>query len=212
MSKDLENYEDIKDEIKAIYDEFLEKSLDNRYLIQAKQEIKEAIESLSISDEEKAKAIISLYTQSVEQTLSRTFDQALVILDKCLKLPKELEELDARVDLLQTQEQEVQESIKDRQTKRGPELNILLAQEKLILEQIEKLKKDTDFVITQKEKMIEQVIDNRIIKSMDSMGETISTIANGGVVVPKKLFEVYLELHNKLTGVSKDGDFSLKKM
>jgi len=212
MSKDFEDYEDIKEEIKAIYDELLNKALENKFLIQTKQEIKEAIESLSISDEEKAKALISLYSQSVEQTLSRTFDQALVILDKCLKLPKELEELDARVDLVQTQEQEVQESIKDRQSKRGPELNILLAQEKLILEQIEKLKKDTDYVVTQKEKLIEQVIDNRIIKSMDSMGETISTLGNGGIVVPKKLFEVYLELHHKLTGVSKDGDFTLKKM
>jgi len=205
MSKDtdFENYKDIKEEIKAIYDELLNKALDNSFLIQTKQEIKEAIESLSISDEEKAKAIITLHTQSVEQTLSRTFDQALVILDKCLKLPKELEELDARVDLLQTQEREVQESIKDRQSKRGPEINILLAQEKLINEQINKLKEDIAFVITQKEKMVEQVIDNRIIKAMDSMGETISTIANGGIVVPKKLFEVYLELHNKLTGVSK---------
>jgi len=208
----LEEYEDIKEEIKAIYDELLNKALENKFLIQTKLEIKEAIESLSISDEEKAKTLISLSTQSVEQTLSRTFDQALVILDKCLKLPKEIQELDARVDLLQTQEMEVKESIKDRQSKRGPEINILLAQEKLILEQIEKLKKDIEYVVAQKTSMLEQLIDNRIIKSMDSMGETISTIANGGVVVPKKLFEVYLELHNKLTGVSKDGDFTLKKM
>jgi len=212
MSKIFENYEDYKEELNSLYDELLTKAQDNKFLIQTKEEIKSSLEKLNISDSEKAGFLISLYSQIAEQTLSSTFEQALAILDKCLKLPKELEELDARVELLEIQKEEVEEGIADRQAKRPLEINQLIANEKLVYAQIEKISKDGEYTDTQKKEMIQQVIDNRFIKAMDSMGSTIGTLGAGGIVVPKKLFEVYLELNKKLTDISSDGDFTLSKL
>ena len=70
----------------------------------------------------------------------------------------------------------------------------------------------TKFKTTGKTAMLEQVGDNKIIKAMDSMGETIATLGNGGIKVPQKLFEVYLEQNQKLTGIEKTGDTTLTKL
>ena len=48
-----------------------------------------SLNDLSISDEEKAKVLIAIHTNTTEQTLTKTFDQALIIIDKGAKLAKE---------------------------------------------------------------------------------------------------------------------------
>ena len=73
--------------------------------------------------------------------------------------------MDAKIDLIQEQKTEVGEAILDRQLKRTPEVTILNKQALLIDEQINKLKKDIDYIDAQKDAMIEQVADNKINKS-----------------------------------------------
>ena len=212
MPTSLENYDDIKKEVISLYGELLQTSKENEFLKQMNEQTLEALNYLSISDEEKSKALIAIHTATTEQTLTKTFEQALLIINAGAKLPKEVEELDAKIDLIQEQKTEVGESILDRQSKRGPEVTILGKQALLIDEQINKLKKDIEYVGSQKTAMLEQVGDNKIIKAMDSMGETIATLGNGGIRVPQKLFEVYLEQNQKLTGIDKAGDTTLTKL
>ena len=244
MLTSLQNYDDIKKEVISLYGELLQTSKENEFLKQMNEQTLEALNYLSISDEEKSKALIAIHTATTEQTLTKTFEQALLIINAGAKLPKEVEELDARVSLISTQEDEVKQSIIDRETKlpkeieeldakidliqeqktevnasvldrnakRGPEVTILGKQALLIDEQINKLKKDIEYVGSQKDAMLEQVGDNKIIKAMDSMGETIATLGNGGIRVPTKLFEVYLEQNQILTGISKVGDTTLGKL
>ena len=212
MPTSLENYDDIKKEVISLYGELLQTSKENEFLKQMNEQTLEALNYLSISDEEKSKALIAIHTATTEQTLTKTFEQALLIINAGAKLPKEVEEMDAKIDLIQEQKTEVGESILDRQSKRGPEVTILGKQALLIDEQINKLKKDIEYVDSQKEAMLEQVGDNKIIKAMDSMGETIATLGNGGIRVPQKLFEVYLEQNQVLTGINKAGDTTLTKL
>lgn len=212
MPTSLENYDDIKKEVISLYGELLQTSKENEFLKQMNEQTLEALNGLSISDAEKSKALIAIHTATTEQTLTKTFEQALLIINTGVKLPKEVEEMDAKIDLIQEQKTEVGESILDRQSKRGPEVTILGKQALLIDEQINKLKKDIEYVGSQKDAMLEQVGDNKIIKAMDSMGETIATLGNGGIRVPQKLFEVYLEQNQKLTGINKAGDTTLSKL
>ena len=212
MPTSLENYDDIKKEVISLYGELLQTSKENEFLKQMNEQTLEALNYLSISDEEKSKALIAIHTATTEQTLTKTFEQALLIINTGVKLPKEVEEMDAKIDLIQEQKTEVGESILDRQSKRGPEVTILGKQALLIDEQINKLKKDIEYVGSQKDAMLEQVGDNKIIKAMDSMGETIATLGNGGIKVPQKLFEVYLKQNQILTGINEAGDTTLSKL
>lgn len=212
MPTSLENYDDIKKEVISLYRELLQTSKENEFLKQMNEQTLEALNHLSISDEEKSKALIAIHTATTEQTLTKTFEQALLIINAGAKLPKEVEELDAKIDLIQEQKIEVNASVLDRNAKRGPEVTILGKQALLIDEQIKKLKKDIEYVDAQKNAMLEQVDDNKIIKAMDSMGETIGTLGNGGIKVPQKLFEVYLEQNQILTGIEKTGDTTLTKI
>ena len=212
MPTSLENYDDIKKEVISLYGELLQTSKENEFLKQMNEQTLEALNYLSISDEEKSKALIAIHTATTEQTLTKTFEQALLIINAGAKLPKEVEELDAKIDLIQEQKIEVNASVLDRNAKRGPEVTILGKQALLIDEQINKLKKDIEYVDSQKDAMLEQVGDNKIIKAMDSMGETIATLGNGGIKVPQKLFEVYLKQNQILTGISEAGDTTLTKL
>lgn len=212
MATLLTNYDEIKDEVKKLYAELLTVSKENEFLKEMNKQTIDSLNGLCISDEEKAKALIAIHSSTTEQTISKTFEQALLIIDKASKLPKEMEEMDAKIDLLQEQKSEVNQAVLDRQAKRQPEVNILTKQELLTQEQINKLKKDIEYVESQKNAMLEQVIDNRTIKAMDSIGETIGTLGNGGIRVPQKLFEVYLEQNQILTGISKTGDTTITKL
>lgn len=212
MATLLTNYDEIKDEVKKLYAELLTVSKENEFLKEMNKQTIDSLNGLCISDEEKAKALIAIHSSTTEQTISKTFEQALLIIDKASKLPKEMEEMDAKIDLLQEQKSEVNQAVLDRQAKRQPEVNILIKQELLTQEQINKLKKDIEYVESQKNAMLEQVIDNRTIKAMDSIGETIGTLGNGGIKVPQKLFEVYLEQNQILTGISKTGDTTITKL
>lgn len=212
MATLLTNYDEIKDEVKKLYAELLTVSKENEFLKEMNKQTIDSLNGLCISDEEKAKALIAIHSSTTEQTISKTFEQALLIIDKASKLPKEMEEMDAKIDLLQEQKSEVNQAVLDRQAKRQPEVNILTKQELLTQEQINKLKKDIEYVESQKNAMLEQVIDNRTIKAMDSIGETIGTLGNGGIRVPQKLFEVYLEQNQILTGISKAGDTTITKL
>lgn len=212
MATLLTNYDEIKDEVKKLYAELLTVSKENEFLKEMNKQTIDSLNGLCISDEEKAKVLIAIHSSTTEQTISKTFEQALLIIDKASKLPKEMEEMDAKIDLLQEQKSEVNQAVLDRQAKRQPEVNILTKQELLTQEQINKLKKDIEYVESQKNAMLEQVIDNRTIKAMDSIGETIGTLGNGGIRVPQKLFEVYLEQNQILTGISKAGDTTITKL
>lgn len=212
MATLLTNYDEIKDEVKKLYAELLTVSKENEFLKEMNKQTIDSLNGLCISDEEKAKALIAIHSSTTEQTISKTFEQALLIIDKASKLPKEMEEMDAKIDLLQEQKSELNQAVLDRQAKRQLEVNILTKQELLTQEQINKLKKDIEYIESQKNAMLEQVIDNRTIKAMDSIGETIGTLGNGGIRVPQKLFEVYLEQNQILTGISKAGDTTITKL
>lgn len=207
-----ETYEDYKQEINNIYKELLEEASKNNFFVETLKRSTDALNSLSISEEKKAEFTISLYAQNTELTLSRTFEQALAILEKCLKLPKELEELDNKVDLIEAQKDEVLVQTRDKANKSPIEIEVLKKQKDLITKQIEKLQKDIDYVVSQKEKMEEQVGDNKIIKAMDSMADMISTLGTGGLVLPQTAMEVFFQLNKKLTNVEVPEDLTLKKM
>lgn len=207
-----QTYEEYKAEIKSLYKELLEEASQNTFLTKTLENSQEALHSLSISEEKKAEFIISLYAQNTELTLSRTFEQALAILEKCLKMPKELEELDNKVDLIEAQKDEVMVQTEDKRKKSPIEIEILKKQKDLIDKQIEKLQKDIDYTRSQKEKMEEQVQDNRIIKAMDSMGDMISTLGNGGLVLPESAMQVYFKLNKILTKIDIPSSVRLAKL
>lgn len=207
----MKEYNWFKSEIKTLYNELLTEASNNVFLTQTKLETKSALENLSISDEDKAKSLIAFYSENTKETLSQTFNQAIAVVNIGLKLPKEIQELDAKIDLVEEQTKEVTESIKDRKDKRQPEITILNKQASLIDEQINKLKKDIAYVEAQKGAMEEQVEDNKLIKAMDSLSDMIATLGNGGLVPNTKMFETFFKMNKTLTGEELPGDYSVTK-
>lgn len=211
MSTELNTYDEIKTEVKTLYKELLTEAKDNDFFVETKSNIEEAINSLAISDEKKADALIAMYAQLASVTVSKTFDQAIIILDKAAKLPKELTEMDKKIDIATQQELELQESILDRQQKRPVEVANLTKQGQLLDKQIEKLTEDILYIVAQKTSMLEQVGHNKIIKAMDSMGDMIGTLGAGGLVPGAAMFEVYFELNKSLTNSKLPTNYTVTK-
>lgn len=211
MSTALTNYDEIKTEVKTLYKELLTEAKDNDFFVETKNNIQEAINSLAISDEKKADALIAMYAQLASVTVSKTFDQAIVIIDKATKLPKELLEMDKKIDIATQQELELQESILDRQQKRPVEVANLTKQGQLLDKQVAKLEEDILYIVAQKTSMLEQVGHNKIIKAMDSMGDMIGTLGAGGLVPGAAMFEVYFELNKSLTNSKLPTNYTVTK-
>ena len=207
----LPTVEEIKTEIKGMYKEILDETIKNEFYTQTLLNITGAVENLSISEEKKAEAIISFYSQMSSETLSKTFDQAILIVERSHKLPKELEKLDKEIDVATEQEQELKESILDRQGKRPLELANLTKQGTLIDKQIDKIVEDKDYVTSQKTSMLEQVNHNKIIKAMDSMGDMIGTLGAGGLVPHSTMFGVYFRLNQLLTEIEAPTGLTISK-
>lgn len=211
MSTALTNYDEIKTEVKTLYKELLTEAKDNDFFVETKNNIQEAINSLAISDEKKADALIAMYAQLASVTVSKTFDQAIIIIDKATKLPKELLEMDKKIDIATQQELELQESILDRQQKRPVEVANLTKQGQLLDKQVAKLEEDILYIVAQKTSMLEQVGHNKIIKAMDSMGDMIGTLGAGGLVPGAAMFEVYFELNKSLTNSKLPTNYTVTK-
>lgn len=207
----LDNTEIVK-QVKTTYQELLSETIKNEFYITTLSNIATAVENLSISEEKKSEAVISFYSQMSSETLTKTFDQAILLVERSHKLPKELDKLDKDIDISTEQENELKESILDRQLKRPIEVANLTKQGTLIDGQVSKIIEDTLYVIAQKTSMLEQVGHNKIIKAMDSMGDMIGTIGAGGLVPSASMFGVYFSLNQQLTNVTAPTSYSITKV
>lgn len=207
----LDNTEIVK-QVKTTYQELLSETIKNEFYITTLSNIAIAVENLSISEEKKSEAVISFYSQMSSETLTKTFDQAILLVERSHKLPKELDKLDKDIDIATEQENELKESILDRQQKRPIEVANLTKQGTLIDNQVSKMIEDTLYVIAQKTSMLEQVEHNKIIKAMDSMGDMIGTIGAGGLVPSTSMFGVYFSLNQQLTSVTAPTSYSITKV
>lgn len=124
---------------------------------------------------------------------------------------KQADRLDGEIALLDAQEDEMQESILDRQEKRPLEVANLTKQGTLIDGQIAKLTEDKLYVTAQKTSMIEQVGHNKIIKAMDSMGDMIGTLGAGGLIPSSAMFGVYFRLNKLLSGENEPANYTVTK-
>ena len=124
---------------------------------------------------------------------------------------KQVTKLDEEIDLLESQDLELKESILDRQQKRPIEVANLTKQGTLIDGQVAKLSEDKLFVIAQKTSMLEQVQDNKKIKAMDSMADMIGTLGAGGLVPGTAILQTYFELNKGLTGVNLPSSYTITK-
>ena len=149
------------------------------------------------------KQIDNIANEIETRTSSNTKD--LLIKDK------QVERLDKEILLLDAQEDEMQESILDRQQKRPVEVANLTKQGTLIDGQIAKMTEDKLYVIAQKTSMIEQVSHNKIIKAMDSMADMIGTLGAGGLVPNSTMFGVYFRLNKLLTGEAEPTSYTVSK-
>ena len=149
------------------------------------------------------KQIDNIANEIETRTSSNTKD--LLIKDK------QVERLDKEILLLDAQEDEIQESILDRQQKRPVEVANLTKQGTLIDGQIAKMTEDKLYVIAQKTSMIEQVSHNKIIKAMDSMADMIGTLGAGGLVPNSTMFGVYFRLNKLLTGEAEPTSYTVSK-
>lgn len=207
----LETYDEIKQEIRKLYGELLTDAKDNDFFKQTLANIQDAINTFAISDEKKVDSLIAMYGQLATNTVSKTFDQAIAIVDRGAKLPKELRKLDKEIDTQTEQERELKESILDRQGKRPIEIANLTKQGLLIDKQVGKLTEDILYVTAQKTSMIEQVQHNKVIKSMDSMGDMIGTLGAGGLIPGAAMFEVYFNMNKSLTGQELPSSYTITK-
>lgn len=207
----LDNTEIVK-QVKTTYQELLSETIKNEFYITTLSNIAIAVENLSISEEKKSEAVISFYSQMSSETLTKTFDQAILLVERSHKLPKELDKLDKDIDISTEQENELKESILDRQQKRPIEVANLTKQGTLIDNQVSKMIEDTLYVIAQKTSMLQQVEHNKIIKAMDSMGDMIGTIGAGGLVPSTSMFGVYFSLNQQLTSVTAPTSYSITKV
>ena len=207
----LDNTEIVK-QVKTTYQELLSETIKNEFYITTLSNIATAVENLSISEEKKSEAVISFYSQMSSETLTKTFDQSILLVERSHKLPKELDKLDKDIDIATEQENELKESILDRQQKRPIEVANLTKQGTLIDNQVSKMIEDTLYVIAQKTSMLQQVEHNKIIKAMDSMGDMIGTIGAGGLVPSTSMFGVYFSLNQQLTSVTAPTSYSITKV
>lgn len=69
-----------------------------------------------------------------------------------------------------------------------------------------KIVNEADFIKTKEEVMLQQVIDNRRIRAMDSMGDTFSTGMAGGLVPTTAMWNEYFRIGKELTRNELQGD------
>ncbi len=206
------NNEEVVTQVKSTYQELLTETIKNEFYSKTLANITAAVENLAISEEKKAESLILFYSQMSSETLTKTFDQAILLVERSHKLPKELDKLDKDIDISTEQENELKESILDRQLKRPIEVANLTKQGTLIDGQVSKIIEDTLYVIAQKTSMLEQVEHNKVIKAMDSMGDMIGTIGAGGLVPSASMFGVYFSLNQQLTNVTAPTSYSITKV
>lgn len=149
------------------------------------------------------KQIDNIANEIETRTSSNTKD--LLIKDK------QVERLDKEILLLDAQEDEMQESILDRQQKRPVEVANLTKQGTLIDGQVAKMAEDKLYVIAQKNSMLDQVEHNKSIKAMDSMADMIGTLGAGGLVPNAEMFKVYFTLNKNLTTVALPTSYTVSK-
>jgi len=311
-------------DVTTLYAKLLEETANNKFVLDTRQGVEDALANLSISDEKKAELLITLSSNLAIATVTKTLDQSLLIVERCSKLSlensliqkqidsesksielktaqitsmgkedaikeaqntkeldiktkqaldiakstdlkaqqiasmikedtikeaqntkeldiktkqaldiakstevktaqiasiakdnlikdKQVAKIDEEIDLLESQDLELKESILDRQQKRPVEVSNLTKQGTLIDGQVAKMTEDKLYVIAQKTSMQEQVTHNKIIKSMDSMGDMIGTLGAGGLVPNSTMFGVYFRLNKLLTGEAEPTSYTVSK-
>lgn len=72
----------------------------------------------------------------------------------------------------------------------------------LVAQQLGKLVADTNYVIQQDTQLVESVADNKIIKAIDTLGDTYGTFGAGGITVNADMWKTYYDLVSELTSVN----------
>lgn len=157
-----------------------------------------------------AKTIEFKTAQIQSMNIEDGIKQAQNVKDLAIK-DKQAQRLDKEILLLDAQEDEMQESILDRQQKRPVEVANLTKQGTLIDGQVAKMTEDKLYVIAQKISMLDQVEHNKSIKAMDSMADMIGTLGAGGLVPNAEMFKVYFTLNKNLTTVALPTSYTVSK-
>lgn len=70
----------------------------------------------------------------------------------------------------------------------------------LVTKQLEKMGADISYVESQETALKEQVKDNRLIKTLDTLGETYGTFGAGGLTVSEEMWDTYFYIVTYLAG------------
>ena len=82
----------------------------------------------------------------------------------------------------------------------------------LVAQQLAKLSADTEYVGAQQLALEEQVDDNRLIKSIDALGDTFGTFGAGGLTVSNDMWGTYFGMITSLTAQSAPTTISVSKV
>lgn len=82
----------------------------------------------------------------------------------------------------------------------------------LVAQQLAKLTADTDYVGAQQTALEEQVIDNRLIKGIDALGDTYGTFGAGGLTVSSDMWANYYGMIFTLTGQAAPASTTVTKV
>jgi hypothetical protein len=72
----------------------------------------------------------------------------------------------------------------------------------LVGQQLAKLVADTEYVIQQDAQLVQSVADNKLIKAIDTLGDTYGTFGAGGITVNADMWGTYYDLIYALTNTS----------
>lgn len=169
-----------------------------------------------ISGEDKAKAITSYVTTMMEISVNAQIqgkltastievnDKQIEDIASTIKVreeqsSKDLEVKNSQIAKLVEETNLIKEHIKDRTEKRPKELSNLTKQGTLLDKQANKLESDKNYVDNQSTQLSNQVEHNKLIKAMDSIGDTYGTLGAGGLRVTASMWQTYFNLNKQLT-------------
>ena len=95
-------------------------------------------------------------------------------------------------------------TVMDKKYKFGLEIEQQEHQANILGENSRKAKDDADYVEAQIQALNQQVVDNRRIKALDTLGETYGTAMAGGLKVTQAMWETYFGLVSNLANNSDD--------
>lgn len=85
-------------DIVSVYGKLLDVAAGNKFVLDTKSGVEEALNNLSISDEKKAEIILTLNSNLATSTIAKTLDQSMVIIERSSKLGLENNLLQSQID------------------------------------------------------------------------------------------------------------------